>query len=258
MKNAEKELPIFVVGFPKSGNTWLLRILCDVIGANIDQPDAVNRAGFDKERERLIHKIHFAHAANVQGRIIYIVRDVRDVLVSGFFFNNPFVRERSVLLHGGVQYVLHRLYFRHQIQRMNRRWCGNEYAELNNWLRGRTGRDCIGLNWSDHVAYWTGRPDVLVVRYEDLLADTLSTVKNVLGFLDERFQLEDLEHAVASNSMEAKREEFANSGDVGNYKFLRKGRKGDWIRFLDEGLLREIMKRHGKALHKMGYAGHGE
>ena len=82
-----KEAQIYVVGFPKSGNTWLLRILCDLCDANIDQGGVVNRADYRANRQKTIIKMHFEDPNSVilGGKVIYIVRDVRDVLVSGFF-----------------------------------------------------------------------------------------------------------------------------------------------------------------------------
>ena len=123
------EAPVYVVGFPKSGNTWLLRMMCDICDANIQLVDPINRADYRADSTRVLHKSHFPDLADLpqDARLIYVVRDIRDVVVSGFFHNHRFIPEELVLAEGprGLKSALLRSYFRHHVRRLNRRWCGN-------------------------------------------------------------------------------------------------------------------------------------
>lgn len=251
------EAPINVVGFPKSGNTWLLRMLCDICEANIDASDVVNMADYKANAGRLIRKIHFANALDRSSneRTIYIARDIRDVLVSAFFFNNSFVSEKYVTINEpfSIKRYLARQYFRHQIRRMNLRWCGNEYAELLNWINGHAKKDLMGLNWSDHICHWINNPSVFVVRYEDLLLDTISTMEKVLKFLQVEYKPDELNRIVHTQSFKEKKRYFQAEGNIRNDQFLRRGEAGDWVRFLDDELIDEIMLVHKKGMVAMGY-----
>ena len=114
--------------------------------------------------------------------LIYIIRDIWDILVSAFFFNNRFVTEDWVKLDSnlkGVKRLLYRLYFWNQIRRMNRQWCGNEWTVVMNWIHGR--KNTVG-SWSDYIESWVKDSRVIAVKYEDLLCDTDGELKKILGF----------------------------------------------------------------------------
>lgn len=83
---------IYVLGFPKSGNTWLARLLGEVTQSNILAEDLVNTAdnSSDREGDFAIHKEHVARDEQVllKEQVVYIIRDIRDVLVSSFYHNH--------------------------------------------------------------------------------------------------------------------------------------------------------------------------
>ena len=93
--NSGKE-PIFVIGYPKSGNTWLARICADTLDSPIvTGNDSVNRA--DKKQNYRgkfeIYKLHCSKQSTPDriiksSKIFYVVRDFRDILISGYFFNH--------------------------------------------------------------------------------------------------------------------------------------------------------------------------
>ena len=154
-KENNKE-PIFVIGFPKSGNTWLARLLAEITQSEMESSNTVDSADNSAMRRRGGHLICKRHDSVKEFSledvpIVYIIRDVRDVLVSAFFFNNRFVTEDLVKLDSnlrGIKRLLYRLYFWNQIRRMNRQWCGNELTVLRNWIHGR--KSTVG-SWSEHV-----------------------------------------------------------------------------------------------------------
>ena len=98
--------PIFVIGYPRSGNTWLARLTADALdspmvgGDNpIDQAD--NKHNYTGEF--VIYKSHYSKKSKPDfiteySKILYIVRDFRDVLISGYFYNHRSNSEKRILL----------------------------------------------------------------------------------------------------------------------------------------------------------------
>lgn len=252
--------PVFVVGFPKSGNTWLARLLAEVTDSNIavNNPlDGVNMADNSSERKGqfIIHKEHVVNNIEqaMQSKVVYIVRDVRDVLVSGFFFSNPFVCEdgvRIVRKCRGLRGIMYRAYFRHQIRRMNKQWCGNEMSVLVHWVKGE--KNLVG-SWSEHIEFWTKHPSVIVVRYEDLLRDTEAEMRKILLAFKLDVSDEVLLKAISKQSFKKKKSDFLKSGDSLNTKFLRRGKAGGWKEFLPTTVVREIEQKHADVMNTYGY-----
>ena len=53
--------PIYVIGYPKSGNTWLARMIAEVLRANIASADVINSSDNrqDRDGKYLIIKKHY-------------------------------------------------------------------------------------------------------------------------------------------------------------------------------------------------------
>ncbi len=87
MKFADRET-IWVLGYPKSGNTWLCRLLGDLLDSPVESglkfPSNADE-GFDRKGPYVIRMRHhnLIHAPFPgRSRLIQIVRDGRDVLVA--------------------------------------------------------------------------------------------------------------------------------------------------------------------------------
>lgn len=257
MKNTEDN-PIYVIGFPKSGNTWLARLLADITKSNMavfSNDDVVNAAGNSNNRKdgRLIYKLHdVGNTNNLQSdKVVYIVRDIRDVLVSAFFFSNKFVNQKSVRLENkSLSTKLWKVYFKSQIRRVNNNWGGGWLEILMNFIRGN--KKNIG-NWSYHVNYWAKQNRVVIVRYEDLLVDTENELKKILYSLSLDICDESIRTAVFNQSFKKKKEDFQNAGDKINSNFLRNGKVGDWKNYFEPSLAEEIEKKHAVVMRRFGY-----
>lgn len=251
--------PVYVIGFPKSGNTWLARMLAEATCSNIDASDAVNSADNDPGRRGgyAIRKVHYVDdmEAVMKHRCVYIVRDVRDVLVSGFFHNNRWATDRPI--QGNLLLLW---YFDHEIRKLNKWWRGNPVSELLYGLRSRViatikpsaARARIG-GWSRHVQSWTHRHGIVIVKYEDLLQNTEMQLKRVLSELDIDITDTHVKAVVANQGFERRKSDFVRSGDVTNAKFMRSGKFGDWKNYLSREVLNEIEKEHGPMMREMGY-----
>ncbi len=263
VKNNE---PIFVIGFPKSGNTWLARLLAEITQSNIvvNSPlDAVNAADNSPDRKGryLIHKKHVVEDVEnvLQCKTVYIIRDVRDVLVSGFFHCNRWCEHNSIKRN-----VIYGWYFNHEVKKLNKMWQGNIWAELygirrygirrfiKSLIRRKYNITRVG-NWSDHVTYWTQFPSVVVVRYEDLLRETEVALKIILDALKIDVDDETLMETVSNQSFERKKSEFLRSGNSQNFQFLRSGETGGWKELLSPAIVKKIEIKHAHVMNEYKY-----
>lgn len=116
-------VPFYVIGYPKSGNTWLVRLLSDVTNSEIasdnpiDTVDNMNRTN----RSFQIIKDHYSRYSKPNfitenSHIVDIVRDFRDVIVSGFFHNHRGLDEARFNLGRGS--FIRKLYFDFEINLM--------------------------------------------------------------------------------------------------------------------------------------------
>ena len=96
-KEMSSLIPMYVIGFPKFGNTWLVRQLAEVTSSNIvvegllDEVNAVDNWP-DRKGKYLIYKMQDSEGVILPdgAHVVYIIWDIRDVVVSAFFFNNKF------------------------------------------------------------------------------------------------------------------------------------------------------------------------
>ena len=116
------------------------------------------------------------------------------------------------------------------------------------------------LDWSGHVESWRSAPfPVLVVRYEDLLADTVGQLARMTRFLglDGAADESRLRRAAAAADFTRLQEQEARLGFRERHqlcgRFFRSGRSGDWRRHLSAAQARRITRRHGAVMRACGY-----
>jgi len=219
----------------------------------INAIDNVNRTGNSFQ----IIKDHYSRyskpeyiAAN--SHIAYIVRDFRDVIVSGFFHTHRGLDEARFLLAGGS--FIGKLYFDFEMNLMIDRWGGNSVARCKNSVKHFVffKPNKIG-NRSDHVNFWFGFGNVVVIKYEDLLKDPGGVIQNIVTQFDIDCSGDAVRKAVERQSFQARKKIFQKRHDIINEKFLRKGVSGDWVNFLSPKILKRVEEKHGKIMRKLGY-----
>jgi len=247
----EREITIFsddtfLTSYPRSGNTWTRFLVGNLIHPqetvsflNVERivPDMYKTA--DMALRRLprprVLKSHEPFDPRYR-KVIYIVRDPRDVAVSNYHWE---MKLRSIP-EG------------YPIEKFVPRWMEPQF-----WLR-------IG-SWADHVNSWLGTREgngsFLLVRYEDLKRDPRAELARMAALLGVVADGQTLDRAVASSSTERMSE--MESRQAGQWvathhtrqdkPFVRKGAAGGWRSVLSPESVAYLEARWGILMKKLGY-----
>ena len=263
---------LYIIGYPKSGNTWMARLISDCLDAEMiggDNPiDNADREIVRNSRYKVC-KSHYSKNSKPKyldenSKIIYMVRDFRDVLVSGFFHLNKFHDDNKYVIDNPLNckwHWLYRLKFNYVTRTMLNKWRGTIYVmfvqkilSLKNILQGKKNESSLAIgNWSEHVKYWAAFPGVIVIKYEDLNEDTYHTITKAFYSLGIKYSTSQVKEAIERQSFTTRKKEFKGMGDRLNTAFMRKGKVGDWKRFLDKKLINRIREAHGDVMQRFGY-----
>lgn len=236
----------FLVSFPKSGNTWTRFLVCNLINPDepvtfaalesripeiYDVPDRVLRRFV---RPRII-KSHEAFDPRYK-KVIYIVRDPRDVAVSYYEFQ----LKRRVISDACTIEDFMPIF-------------------LESGIEPKLG------SWGDHVLSWLatrqGRSNFLLLRYEDMKQRTQEEATRIAEFLGFDSSSERVARAVELSSFDRMRK--LESEQSGQWKetrktrqdkpFVRKGVVGGWRSTLPEHCVVQIESAWGEIMRKLGY-----
>lgn len=214
---------IFIAGLAKSGSTWLADMLADLPGFIRYQPaewtaslttephqDFYPGMLSEVKRRLAIVKGHTpgnaenaAHLRHTATPYLVTVRDPRDQIISGYWYlrNRP-----NHPAHGLALSLTLNEFLRHELNP------ATAQIERGDWIRG----------WLEH----RDAESSIVVRYEDVLADTKAELAKVLTFLKFNVSTPKLDDIVARNSF--KRKAGRDPGTEDTRSFYRKGIAGEW------------------------------
>lgn len=212
---------IVVCGYPKSGNTWLARLLAEAIDCPsagyflLPHWDEIAIEGTDRVSTYKIWKTHSGpeiidSKAIEIGKVIYIVRNVLDVVVSAtYYFGN-----------------------------------GNNHEDI--YQRMLEG-EFSGLCWKEHVSKWLDR-GVYCIKYEDLLTNANAKIKEIVEYLGLTPVNETIARAVYNQSFAVKKRGL--SGNLA--AFLRRGKAGQYSEIPPE-LSKKISVDSEIEMKRLGY-----
>jgi hypothetical protein len=169
------------------------------------------------------------------GRVIYIVRDPRDVAVSFYHF-----RKKRGIVEVGYPIEEH-------------------VAEFLNGMH-------VYGTWGEHVGGWMGarerRDDFHWLRYEDMHIDAPQTLRNATQFLGLSVSDDTIQRAVRRSSADRMREleQEAENDDKpvilqgdGDQPFVRKAKSEGWKEELPASCARDIEDAWGALMERFGY-----
>jgi hypothetical protein len=247
----EREITIFnddtfLTSYPRSGNTWTRFLVGNflhpnepVTFLNIERlvPDMYKTADWVLRRHPRprVLKSHESFDARYR-RVIYIVRDPRDVAISNYHWE---MKLRSV-----------------------RDGCPmEEFVPL--WMSGNFWRR-IG-SWADHVNSWLatrkGQNGFIMMRYEDLQADPHRELVRLAEFMNVEPDPARIDLAIerSSASKMRKMEETQGKKWVATFHtrsdkpFVRKASSGGWRAVLPPQTVAYMEERWGGMLKQLGY-----
>jgi hypothetical protein len=236
----------FLVSYPRSGNTWTRFLVCNLIDPDnpvdfatlesripeiYDTTDRVLRA---LPRPRII-KSHECFDPRYR-KVVYIVRDPRDVFISYYQFQ---LKRRVIPDSCSLQEFLPRF--------------------MESEFEPKTG------SWRDHVVSWMatrgGQRNFLLLRYEDMLANTLAESIQIASFLGLDSNPERVARAVELSSADRMRKlekqqssQWKETRKTRQDKpFVGKAASGGWKSSLPRDCAARIESAWGEVMRLVGY-----
>ncbi|KAM3922408.1 sulfotransferase 2B1-like [Leptodactylus fuscus] len=233
LNHAENEFEVFDddiynVTFSKSGTNWMIEILNlikhkgDVTKTNVtpifSRSPWYETASFKEREKKLVspriltsHLPHHLFAKsyfNSKAKIIYTMRNPRDVMVSLFHFT------KILKIYTPAE---------------------NFQDFLEDFIQGKVS---IG-SWFDHVKGWMQMKDddrFLFITYEELLQDLRGSVVRICKFLGQELDDAQIDLVVENSTFKSMKENPMSNWskapselvDQSKGSFLRKGISGDW------------------------------
>ena len=236
----------FLVSYPRSGNTWTRFLIANLISqdepvtfANIEKkipdPTAVNRKTLARIPRPRIIKSHETFDPRYK-KVIYIVRDPRDVLISYYYFQ------------------------------LKKRFIEDGYPMdryTSRFISGDT--DNAYGSWGENVAGWLATrgssSKFLLLRYEDMIEHPLRELSRVASLLGIEPTPERLARAVEMSSADRMRQLekaeaklwISTKNTRQDIPFVRGASKGDWKVTLPENFVAQIESAWGPLMKMLKY-----
>ncbi|PKK33713.1 amine sulfotransferase [Columba livia] len=219
---------IFIATYPKSGTVWTQNILALIMSEghrngteNMEMMDRIpwleyniKNADFATLPSPRIFATHLPYylvprdMRNKKGRIIYVTRNPKDVMVSYYHFSK----------------------FMNTVERI---------PDFNIFMERFLSGKVLASSWMDHVAGWYSHAEdfnILFLTYEEMKKDLRSAVLKICSFLGKKLSEEEVDSVVRQATFENMRKDpranYENLpeelAEKNKGKFLRKGTVGDW------------------------------
>ena len=247
---------VFLIGYPKSGNTWLRFLIgnyitegrCDFTNSHLivpgikENPDICNKLNRPRFMHGHLTTKYFKRLVNANKsympRVVFISRDGRDVAVSYYF---------HLIKH-------------HQI---SPEMTFNDYLgkfNLGDFFPNQSWGD-YSNNWLNLLTSSKSKINYCLLRYEDMKDDVERELTKVIRLSEIMITKEKIRSAGMLSDFESMQKLEANQQDNHerlkntdkSIKFIRDGTSGQWEKYFDESSLMHFYKIHGDSLQRLGY-----
>lgn len=212
---------IWLVSYPRSGNTFFRNILYHVFGLEsqaLNLEEKLTITPIDNHGLGPIVKTHLLpHQVSVKKKdvVIYLVRDGRDSVVSRAYRKKQMLNKYS-----------------------------NFSVNLVNFIADRKD------SWSGHVESWS-KFTTITINFEDLIREPLVQVERLREHLEmPQGQKDQLPTLQSQKAGEAK---YVGGQSKSAHKFFRKGKVGTWANEIKPRYKWLFYKVHGDTLLRLGY-----
>jgi estrone sulfotransferase len=226
---------IYLVSYPRSGNTWMRYLLANII--NPDESwhiDNINNIVPDMyqvditlyEKPTII-KSHEPYT-DTYSKVIYMYRDGRDVAIS--YYN---------LFKTAYRYL-------------------GSFEEF--IIAMLKGDELLAYgSWQDHVGNWLQAPrkeDILYIKYEQLCSDTKSVLAQVINFIGANCQKQLIESAVNKSEFNKIKEDVRKYSPhyANGFRGGVKGGPGMWREVFSEEMNDLFWGYAGEVMTMLGYS----
>ena len=237
---------VFLVSYPKSGNTWTRFLIGNLlypekhpdfsnINLLVPDPEALPKRVLDKLPRPRALKSHHCFDPNYP-RVIYIVRDPRDVVLSEYHFD---IKRGALEENFPIETY---------VKRFTRGEVNHKYG-----------------SWGENAASWyytrENSERFLLVTYESLLSDGMAEMARIAEFLKVSGDRERLAFAIEQSSADRmrdleKRQAHLWSSTRQTRKdkpFVRAAKAEGWRSQLPRSSVLEIEKAWGELMVRLGY-----
>ncbi|MBW4973599.1 sulfotransferase domain-containing protein [Roseovarius mucosus] len=273
-----KKSIVWMASYPKSGNTWTRIFLANYI-ANASQPIPINVAHRFAMGDSIAKTYRMVAGRPIDTDDIDLTLSLRPAVLRGIVGNNAdinlvkthniravargvplipeeFTRSAIYIVRNPLDMVLS--YARHYGMTPEEAVYTVSHVDNANPPSPETVAQFMG-SWSDHVRSWTGPSPypVLVLRYEDLLADPKGNFAKVLEHLGVPVEAERLDRAIQFASFKELSMQEAEQGFVEksaeSERFFAKGKSDQWKTDLEPRLVKRMQAAHRKVMKQFGY-----
>jgi hypothetical protein len=243
---------IFLVGHPKSGNTWLAYLLAIIIGEDFnnhinlatigDHVPAIHGrdskiADYKNLNAPRVFRNEYPIYLESYPRTIYLIRDPRAILLSYYHMYNTIFENTRMAIEAFV----------------------NEYLScgcIKSWE--------VIERWDKQVDYWVDRANkvdqIMLVKYEDMVYDRGAVLKEIVNFFKIPCTKEIFDLAVNRGSFNSMQNNEKKHGAESYIKtigqkgrFIRKGKTDEWKSAMDQSIIEQIETELGLTMKKTGY-----